>query len=227
MKINLSKENEKFLNLEQDEAGRCIISFKHFQHLPQTDPIQVQRLTKEENSEARKRYKRTYDMTEKGDGIPRHRLMSKLVQLNDIAHKNGETGPLDGKLTEQQIEEARRSIIPNGFGIHHTRSIVLSGSNKYDNLVLMENETHSAVHMCMDRVLAYVPYTYQAQSENTPSVFIRFPIFSSCVTNADGVFTPEQLQYLLQEYNKGKNTNQSQNKKPRGKLPPQRPQAER
>ncbi len=226
MGIKLSPKHEKFFILERNEAGGYIISFKYFQHLPQSEPIEVQRLPQKENLEARKIYKRTYDVSQKGDGVPRHRLMSKLVQLNDEAHENGEVGPLDGKLTEQQIEDARYNIIPDGFGVHHTQAIVLLGSNKYANLILMENDTHTAVHMCTDNVLAYVPYTHEAQSGKAPKVYIRFPIFDKCVTKADGVFTPEQLQSLLEEKEK-ENNSKSPKKKPHGKLPLQRPQPER
>ncbi len=213
MNIKLSSKHKDFLELEKDKEGRYVISFKYFKHLPQREPVEVKRLSPRKNIEFRKNYKQTYHIPS-DDGIPRHRLMSKLAQLNDIAHEKGEVGPLDGKLTEQQIKDAHYSIIPKGFDIHHTHPIALSGSNGYDNLVLMEEDTHTCVHKCTNCVLAYIPYIDKAHSDKASKIYVRFPIFDKCVTNADGVFTQERLQSLLKEKEEEK-PNKSQNKNPR------------
>ncbi len=181
--MNLSHKHSKFLKLEQDSNGNYIISFRFREDLPYGEPIECFRYSKEETKRKRKLYKNTYYSKENGTGVPTHRFMGYLAALNEKAHKEGKKGPLDGKLTPKQIADAKRNIIPEGFDIHHIQPISIQGKNSFDNLVLVSEEVHTALHIYMNVVLAYLPYVNQKRLPNQPKIFIRLPQPDKCISH--------------------------------------------
>lgn len=190
-RVKISHKHASYLKLERDKDGNYIFSFRFAEKLPQGELVEVQRLTPAETDKQRKLYKQTYESYNSTKGQSIHRLMGYLAFKNKQAHEQNQPGVLDGKLSEQQIQEAAQNIIPQGFDIHHLLPISLGGKSAYDNLFLIEKETHRNIHHCMDCVLAYIPYKQKNRAPDQPKFFIRLPRIDKCLTNECGLFQNE------------------------------------
>lgn len=194
--MGLSKKHKRFLSVETDKKGNKIFSFNFATGL-ETELIEVYRLPPAETAKARKLYKQTYQKKKGGaKEVPTHPLMGFLAHQNNLARKEGRKGPLDDVLTEDDIQKARQNIIPLGFEIHHLQPISLGGKNSFDNLLLLSQGVHTAIHRCMDCVLAYVPYRTKKDFElpDGQKVFVRLPKLQKCLTDECGLFTPDLMQ---------------------------------
>ncbi len=190
--IRLSHKHQKFLNCEQDEQGNYIFSFRFADKLPQGELVEVHRLSVQQTKRARQIYKQTFHINDSDKNTPKHRLMGYLAAQNELAHKENRIGPLDGKLTPRQIADAKRNIIPAGFEIHHLHPISLGGANTYKNLYLLEHGVHTAIHRCMDCVLAYIPYIGET-APNGKKVYIRLPVLDKCLDASCGLFSKDMM----------------------------------
>ena len=194
--MGLSKKHERFLSVETDKNGNKIFSFNFAAGL-ETDLVEVYRLPPAETAKARKLYKQTYQKKKGGaKEVPTHPLMGFLAHQNNLAHKEGRKGLLDDVLSEDDIQKARQNIIPQGFEIHHLQPISLGGKNSFDNLLLLSQGVHKAIHRCMDCVLAYVPYrtTMDFELPDGQKVFIRLPKLQKCLTDECGLFPTDLMR---------------------------------
>ena len=196
--IFMNRKARRFIQYEKDAQGNHIFSFRLADHIPQGPLVEIKRLTKKENLIARKTYQRTYEIKSTLKNVPKHPLMGWLFKENEKAHQENKKGILDGKLTPEQIKQAQEQIIPEGFEIHHLCPISLGGSNKYENLYLVSQQIHRALHHCMDCILAYIPYTTD-QQENSVKFFLRLPVIEQCLTDLDAIFPPDLIKEIEKE----------------------------
>lgn len=211
--IRLSHKHQKFLKCEQDEQGNYIFSFRFADNLPQGELVEVHRLSAQQTKRARQIYKQTFHINDSDKNTPKHRLMGYLAAQNELAHKENRIGPLDGKLTPQQIADAKRNIIPVGFEIHHLHPISLGGANNYKNLYLLEHGVHTAIHRCMDCVLAYIPYIGET-APNAKKVYIRLPVIDKCLDASCGLFSKEMMSDHLLDNSPNKLSEKLSDKSP-------------